>query len=89
MRTQTLTALVFGLTFLAGCSDSSSKFKGDFLAGCMDSGSSKAFCTCMVEKIDVQYSPAELSKMNNTRQFPQGFTRFIVAAREACHITAQ
>jgi hypothetical protein len=89
MKIQSIAAALFGLAFLAGCSDSSSTFKRDFIAGCTDTGGSKAFCACLVEKVDVQYSAAELAKMNDTGRLAQGFMPFVVAARKVCSVTTQ
>ena len=84
MKTSVAIALSLSLLVVAGCSDENSKFKGQFLAGCVDSGSSESYCACALEKLEVQYSPDELSKWNSTGVPPKGFERFVNATKEVC-----
>lgn len=84
MKTSMALALSLSMLVLAGCSDENSKLKGQFLAGCVDSGSSESYCACALEKLEVQYSPDELSKWNNTGVPPKGFAGFVNATKEIC-----
>ena len=84
MKISMALALSLSLLVLAGCSDGNSKFKGQFLAGCMGSGSSESYCACAFEKLEIQYSPDELSKWDKTGVPPKGFERFVNATKEVC-----
>lgn len=84
MKTSMALTLSLSLLIVAGCSDGNSKFKGQFLAGCVGSGSSESYCTCALEKLEVQYSPDELSKWDKTGVPPKGFARFVNATKEVC-----
>ena len=84
MKTSMAIALSLSLLVLAGCSDGNSKFKGQFLAGCVGSGASESYCSCAFEKLEVQYSPDELSKWDKTGVPPKGFERFVNATKEVC-----
>jgi hypothetical protein len=52
----------------------------------VDSGSSKSYCSCAFEKLEVQYSPDELSKWDNTGVPPKGFAGFVNATKEVCQL---
>jgi hypothetical protein len=63
MRLRSITAMA--LVTLAGCSDENSQVRGKFLSGCVQGGASKSICSCMFEKLEEKYSPAEMKTMNN------------------------
>lgn len=84
MKTSVALALSLSLLVITGCSDENSKLKGQFLASCVGSGSSESYCACALEKLEVQYSPDELSKWNNTGVPPKGIERFVNATKEVC-----
>lgn len=86
MKTSTAIVLSLSLLVITGCSDGNSKFKGEFLAGCMNSGSSQPYCSCALEKLEVQYSPAELSAMNDTGKLPKNFANVINAIKKVCQL---
>jgi hypothetical protein len=47
--------LFFCVLALAGCSDPSSRIRGEVLAGCIKSGNSKSLCFCAFDKLEAEY----------------------------------
>jgi hypothetical protein len=57
-------AMVAGaIFFLSGCSNESSKLKGQFLQGCITSGAPEKLCTCAYDEIAAGKSNDELTRL--------------------------
>ncbi|QIE89762.1 hypothetical protein [Pseudomonas nitroreducens] len=70
---------------LAACSDENSKLRGQFIAGCIQGGAPKSICACTFKKLEEQYSPAELQKLNTPYKAPpESFVKDTMRAALAC-----
>ncbi|WP_448653546.1 hypothetical protein ACSHWC_10475 [Pseudomonas fluorescens] len=79
-------SLALACVFLmAGCSDENKVVRGEFLAGCVQGGAPKSICSCMFEKLEEKYSPAQLKELNRPMARPSdSFMRDIKASAQVC-----
>lgn len=78
-------AALLCLLALVACSDENSKLRGQFIAGCIQSGAPKSICACTFKKLEEQYSPAELQKINTPYKAPpESFVKDTMRAALAC-----
>ncbi|HCF9849677.1 TPA: hypothetical protein SL658_000900 [Pseudomonas aeruginosa] len=71
----------------SGCSDESSKPKGEFLSGCMRNGAAKAVCECTYNKLEKEYTLEGLIQESERAARTGPSTQFIQSiarAAQAC-----
>lgn len=75
------------LVLAAGCSDESSRQKGEFLSGCMRNGATKAVCECAFNKLEKEYTLEGLVRESERAARTAPSTQFIQSiarAAQAC-----
>ncbi|WP_276679884.1 hypothetical protein [Thalassolituus oleivorans] len=77
--------LAFGtIIFLLGCSNESSKMKGQFIEGCIASGAPKKLCSCTYQEISNGKSDDDLMRLLYSQQGQAELQQLMLPAAKKC-----